>query len=352
MRFLKGLVLLLALSLVSCKSAVKGDSAPRKVKCESVVTTDQSVEVATFTGKVVAATDVNLGFRVAGIIDCANLADGAFVREGEVIARLDSRDYALQLAATQAEYDAIKSEVDRVVALYADQSVSANDYDKATNGLRAITAKLEVHQNALSDTALKAPFDGYIQRSYFSRGEAVAAGTPVVAIISSSAPEITIDIPAAYYLKQNNFESASASIELYEGVEFPLILKGISRKANLNQLYKATFVVGSVDGITPAVGVSATVSLRYSKSQEQGVQIPFSAVVERDGTSSVWVVAGGKVASRKVTVSEILSSGVARISSGLEAGEIIVTAGVNSLKEGQEVIKLPAVAASNVGGVK
>ncbi len=352
MRFFKGLVLLLALSLVSCKSATNGDSAPRKVKCESVVTTDQSVEVATFTGKVIAATDVNLGFRVAGIIDCVELADGAFVREGEVIARLDSRDYALQLAATQAEYDAVKAEVDRVVALYADQSVSANDYDKATNGLRAITTKLEAHQNALSDTALKAPFDGYIQRSYFGRGEAVAAGTPVVAIISSSAPEITIDIPAAYYLKQNNFESASASIELYRGVEFPLTLKGISRKANLNQLYKATFVVGSANGITPAVGMSATVSLSYSKKQEHGIQIPFSAVVERDGKSSVWVVSDGRVESRIVIISEILSNGEARISSGLEAGEVVVTAGVNSLKEGQEVIELPAVAASNIGGVK
>ncbi|MFI3293527.1 MAG: efflux RND transporter periplasmic adaptor subunit [Rikenellaceae bacterium] len=352
MRFFKGLVLLLALSLVSCKSTVKSDSAPRKVKSESVVTSNESVEVATFTGKVVAATDVNLGFRVAGIIDCVELADGAFVREGEVIARLDSRDYALQLAATQAEYDAVKAEVDRVVALYADQSVSANDYDKATNGLRAITAKFEAHQNALSDTALKAPFDGYIQRSYFDRGEAVAAGTPVVAIISSSAPEITIDIPAAYYLKENSFESATASVELYGGIEFPLTLKGISRKANLNQLYKATFVVGSVDGITPAVGVSAIVSLNYSKSQEQGVQIPFSAVVERNGKSSVWVVSEGKVASRTVAISEILSNGTARISSGLEAGEVIATAGVNSLKEGQEVIKLPEATASNVGGVK
>ncbi|MFI3317409.1 MAG: efflux RND transporter periplasmic adaptor subunit [Rikenellaceae bacterium] len=352
MKFFKGLVLLLALSSVSCKSVVKGGSAPRKVKCESVVMSNVNVEVATFTGKVVAATDVNLGFRVAGIIHEVGRPDGAFVREGEIIARLDSRDYALQLAATQAEYDAVKAEVDRVVALYADQSVSANDYDKATNGLRAITAKLEVHQNALSDTALKAPFDGYIQRSYFGRGEAVAAGTPVVAIISSSAPEITIDIPAAYYLKENNFESASASIELYGGVEFPLTLKGISRKANLNQLYKATFVVGSVDGITPAVGVSATVSLRYSNSQEDSVQIPFSAVVERDGTSTVWVVSEGRVSSRKVIVSEIFSNGTARISSGLEAGEVIVTAGINSLKEGQEVTKLPEVAASNIGGVK
>ncbi len=352
MRFLKGLILVAALIQVSCAGEQKSASAPRKVKCQSVVEMSDNVESATFPGKVVAATDVNLGFRVAGVIEDICLADGAYVRKGQVVARLDSRDYALQLAATQAEYDAVKAEVDRVVALYADQSVSANDYDKATNGLRAITAKLDAHRNALSDTSLRAPFDGYIQKSKFGKGEAVAAGTPVVSIISAGAPEITIDIPAAYYLKQNNFESATAKVELFGDSLFDLTLKGVSPKANLNQLYKATFRVEPTGGVVPKVGMSATVELNYSKSSAKSVSIPFSAVVESEGKSSVWVVSNGKVASREVVVAEIKSSGTASISSGLVDGEVVVVAGVNSLKEGQAVSLLQEASESNVGGLK
>lgn len=340
------------LILVSCKGSEKSSETPRKVKCETVVASSDNIEHSAFPGKVVAATDVNLGFRVAGIIDKICATDGAYVRQGEVIARLDSRDYELQLAATQAEYDAVKAEVDRVVALYADQSISTNDYDKATNGLRAITAKLEAHRNALSDTGLRAPFDGYIQKSNFEKGEAVAAGTPVVSIISAAAPEITIDIPASHYLKQNSFESATASIELLGDAKFDLKLKGISPKANLNQLYRATFTLQAIDGVMPTVGMSAMVEMNYSASKQQNLLIPFSAIVECDGECSVWIVADGKASSRKVEVSEIKSNGIALIKSGINEGESIVVAGVNSLKEGQKVSILEQPSASNIGGVK
>ncbi len=352
MRFIKSVIVVAMLSMVSCKSVEQREQQPRKVKCESVVATNGNFELNYFPGKVVAATDVNLGFRVAGIVSQICKADGAPVRRGEVVACLDSRDYALQLAATQAEYDAIKAEVDRVVALYADESVSANDYDKATNGLRAITAKLEAHKNALADTKLRAPFDGYFDKSYFGRGEAVAAGTPVVSLISASAPEITIDLPTAYYIKRSNLESATAKIDIYKDINFNLKLKGISPKGNLNQLYKATFEIEPIDNCVPVAGMSAMVELKFETDSPSDVSIPFSAIVEREGESSVWIVSNNKVSLRKVEVSEIKRSGRATISSGIAAGEVIVSAGVNSLKEGQEVRVLEPVEASNVGAIK
>ncbi|MFI3285874.1 MAG: efflux RND transporter periplasmic adaptor subunit [Rikenellaceae bacterium] len=353
MRFLKVLIVFFSLSLAACRSEVSSEESPRKVKCKSAVSQSEEFEYSNFPGRVAAATDVNLGFRVAGVISDISVLDGAYVRKGEVVARLDNRDYALQLAATQAEYDGIKAEVDRIVTLFADQSVSANDYDKATNTLRAITAKLSAHKNALADTELRAPIDGYVTKSNFGRGEAVAAGTPVVSIISASAPEITIDIPAANYLKQTDFKGATATIELYKGQTFNLRLKSVSPKANLNQLYKVTFTVESNNGILPSAGMSAMVEMRYSKSGDSSVLIPFSAIVEDDDQCSVWVVSSdGRVESRKVTVTEIKSSGEARIESGLTAGEVVVAAGVNSLKEGQKVMILEEISKSNIGGVK
>ncbi|MFI3280345.1 MAG: efflux RND transporter periplasmic adaptor subunit [Rikenellaceae bacterium] len=352
MNFFRALILIMTLSAVSCKGGEKSTNSTRKVKCTEAILANSDFESCTFPGKVVAATDVNLGFRVAGIIDQICATDGTFVRKGSVVARLDSRDYALQLSATQAEFDAIKAEVDRVVALYADQSVSANDYDKATNGLRAITAKLEAHKNALSDTELRAPFDGYIQKSNFDKGEAVAAGTPVISIISSSAPEITIDIPAEYYLKQAKFESAIATMDLFGDTKFKLSLKGVSPKANLNQLYKMTFRVENSGGVVPSAGMSAMVEMRYTSDQDSNIIIPFSAVVERDGQSSVWVVTNGKVASRKIEVREIQSNGMVAVRGDITAAEMVVVAGVNSLKERLEVEILEKVSASNIGGLK
>lgn len=353
MKILKGLSLIALLSFVACKSGEENVKSIRKVKCERAYISSENHERALFPGKVVAATDANLGFRVAGIIDEASLENGAYVAQGQVLARLDSRDYALQLAATQAEYDAVSSEVERVVALYNDESVSANDYDKAVNGLKAITAKLEAHKNALADTELRAPFSGYVTSSNFSKGEAVAAGTPVVSIISASSPEITVDIPASYYLKQDSFDSAVATIELLNGSVFNLKLKGVSPKGNLNQLYKATFVVEACDGVLPSVGMSAMVEVKYAAvSDISSLVIPFSAIVNYQDECSIWVLSDGKAERRIVSLGEIANDGKALVTGDIKVGELVIIAGVNTITEGQTLSLLEPVSSSNIGGLK
>ena len=82
--------------------------------------------------------------------------------KGQLLAELDPRDYQLQYNATRAEYSQVKGESDRVIELYRRGSVSVNEYDKAVAAKKRITALYNVHRNALNDTRLKAPFDGYI----------------------------------------------------------------------------------------------------------------------------------------------------------------------------------------------
>ena len=77
----------------------------------------------TYPGRVKAAADVDLAFRVAGPIIRIPVQVGSFVRKGEVIAEIDPRDYELQYKATEAEYKQIKSEAERVIELYNRKSV-------------------------------------------------------------------------------------------------------------------------------------------------------------------------------------------------------------------------------------
>ena len=149
------------------------------VKTETVKNYENELQV-TYPGRVKAAADVDLAFRVAGPIIRIPVQVGSFVRKGEVIAEIDPRDYELQYKATEAEYKQIKSEAERVIELYNRKSVPENDYDKAVYGLQQITSKYNAHKNALKDTRLVAPFDGYIQKKYFDTDETVAAGMPVI----------------------------------------------------------------------------------------------------------------------------------------------------------------------------
>jgi len=143
-----------------------GADAVRTVKTDTVVVYN-AVRQSLFPGKIYAATEVGLSFRIAGPVAEISVKEGDYVRRGQTLARLDPRDYEIQLSATEAEYKQIKAEADRVIALHSSGSVTDNDCDKAVYGLKQITAKYEAHKNALADTRLVAPFDGYIQKRYF-----------------------------------------------------------------------------------------------------------------------------------------------------------------------------------------
>lgn len=136
------------------------------------------------------------------------------------MAEMDSRDYQVQLDATEAEYMRIKSEADRVIALYADSVSTADAYDKARYGLKQIAAKYENARNQLADTKIYAPFDGYVQNRLFDPPTVVAAGMPVLTFVSGGRPEIEINIPASTYVRRKDIVTFSTSLTLFRGVSF------------------------------------------------------------------------------------------------------------------------------------
>lgn len=338
--------------LVGCKGKPQESAAIRNVKADTVRVYGQA-KSATFPGKVVAASDVNMAFRVSGPILRVNVDVGSYVRKGQVLAQIDPRDYEVQLAATEAEYRQIKNESERITGLYEKGTVTPNDYDKARYGFQQISAKYDAHQNALKDTRLLAPCDGYIQKRLFEPGETVSAGIPVISMISTGSGEVEINIPSSDYIKRDNFDNYYCTVDIYPGETFPLELIGVTRKANMNQLYAMRFRLTGNDKNIPGPGMSAMVTIRYKAEDVQTVSIPLTSVLEADNKAIVWVYNPDSetVSARPIKISQILTNGTAVVSSGLSAGEIVLSAGVHSVKEGEKVKLLPSVSPTNVGGM-
>lgn len=339
--------------LIGCAGGTSKEEHVRYVQCDTVQAVGNTTVQSRFSGRVKAASESDVAFRVAGQIARMNVSQGQFVCKGTVIALLDDRDYRTQLSATEAEYNSVKAEVDRVVELYKKRSVTPNEYDKAVYGLKQITAKLEAHRNALSYTRLIAPFDGYIQKKLFDTGETVAAGMAVVSIVSTDNPEVEINIPTADFLRQGEYTEATATIDGFSGQTFPLELIGINQKANLNQLYTTRFRIKTPKqkgsgAMTARVvpGMTAMVTLHYRNAIGQLMRIPFTAL----STDSVWIQNEGKAIRKAVKVHEIKSDGTALVE-GLSAGDLIISNGIHTLKEGQPVRALPAKSTTNAGGL-
>ncbi|MGO2101664.1 MAG: efflux RND transporter periplasmic adaptor subunit [Psychroflexus halocasei] len=345
--------LLIAFIISSCTNSNEQKKIVVNVKTDTVKVYKDD-ESAYFPGRIKARDDINLSFRIAGPITSIKALPGNQVIKGEVLAQIDPRDYKIQLAATEAKYNQIKDEVERVKKLYEKKGVTENEYYKAIYGLEQIKAKYNAHKNALEDTKLIAPYDGFIQKTYFSAKETVDAGMPIISMIGTSSMEIEINIPSTVYSKRDRIESLIAKSKLYPNKEYPLELLGTNRKANLNELYTVYLKLKIPENHPQlAPGMNVQVELKYKNSTQDKYLIPINALLTGKTGNSVWIYNAKEstINKREIRTDGIDNKGNAIVVEGLEKDDVVVSAGTSSLKEGQKVSPIKEYSKTNKGDI-
>ena len=296
-------------SLLSCSNGAKDTREYQTVKTDTVVSAGGQTSLQ-YPGKVKAAQDISLAFRVSGTIQKIYVKDGARVQAGQLLAELDPTDYQVQLDATEAEYKQIKAEAERVMALYKDNGTTPSANDKAVYGLKQITAKYRHHKDQLGYTRLYAPFSGYIQKRLFEAHETVGAGMPVLSMISNSAPEVEINLPAAEYIRREQFDRYRCTFDIYPEQTYELKLISVTPKANANQLYTMRLQLITDNRPVPSPGMNTMVTILCNNDSSRNLSVPGSAVLQKDGKTCVFVYnpSDSKVHSREVTLVRLLSN--------------------------------------------
>ena len=328
-----------------------------------------------FAGVVKENAETSLGFRTGGTIEQILVKEGDRVRRGQLLARLDAKDYQLQVNAVQIQYDQMRAEVERLRLLFEGNSLSANDYEKATSGLEQIGVQLQQAKNHFSYPSLYAPCDGFVRSVDHERAEMVGGGTAVITLLDVKRMEVEVSIPQSVYLQQSQFGSIHCTAN---GRQYPLHLINIVPKADNSQLYTARLSLtprsaeGRSQGENPSpigegsghqqlsAGQSVDVYISILStplSNRRGVggeafSLPLSTIFEHEGQSCVWVVGTDSTVSRKVvTVGGTDADGQAVITSGLQGDETIVRSGVNALYDQERVRIIEKPSATNIGGI-
>ena len=339
--------------LSSCAQRAREAKGHQTVKIDTIVSADKQTFLQ-FPGKVKAAQDISLAFRVSGTISKIHVKDGARVQEGQLLAELDPTDYQVQLDATEAEYQQIKAEAERVMALYKDNGTTPNANDKAVYGLKQITAKYKHHKDQLAYTQLYAPFNGYVQKRLFEAHETIGAGMPVLSMISSGTPEVEINLPAAEYIRRDQFDNYHCTFDIYPGETYPLKLISVTPKANANQLYTMRLQVVPGTRAIPSPGMNTMVTILCRTEQENTLSVPTGAILQKEGKAYVFVFhpSSNTVHRQEVSILRLLNNGHSLITSRqLQPGEQIVSSGVHHIEDGEIVKPLSPVTNTNIGGL-
>jgi RND family efflux transporter MFP subunit len=328
-----------------------------------------SSEANRYTGTVQARHEVELAFRVGGKVAERRVDVGQTVREGDILAVLENVDYRLaeeatrqQLVAAQSQAKQAESDRQRLKALKADGSVSAADEERAESEAQKTRAaaeaearKLELARNRLMYTVLRASRSGVVSGKRLEVGQVVAEGQPVVTIAGEGEPEIMVDVPedhlAAFKAARFKASLASAPEEAFD-----VVLRELSPQAAAQtRTYRARLKPAKARPLP--LGATATlVSSRTASGPSPAAPVPATAITQANGQPAVWVVRRtgtepvGKVELVRVAVHGYRNDEA--LVSGLPAGELIVTAGVQKMAPGLPVAlpsALSPVAKSEAG---
>ena len=121
--------------------------------------------------------------RVTGNVIELLIVDNQRVKQGDVLLRLDPRDYQVQVAKAQANYDRAKADFDRVDALKDDVAISKQDYDQTKTNMEVAKAELDDANDQLSYCTIVAPTDGFIGNRTVNLGDRVTVGGALMAVV-------------------------------------------------------------------------------------------------------------------------------------------------------------------------
>jgi multidrug efflux system membrane fusion protein len=346
------------LTLITTLGCTHQDEQPRQisrpVKVARIV--DQGDGVMSFAGDVRARYETILSFRVAGKLLARHVDVGDRVRKGQVLARLDQNDYRLavqdlqaQLASAVANRDFLQDDVARYRELLSQKVTSPPEFDRhqtayttARERAAALEAQLGHALNQLAYTELSADRDGVVTALEVERGQVVSAGQAVVKLAQLDEKDIHFDVPEHRLPELTRRQAVTITLWADHERRLNGHIREIASAADpASRTYRVKAALLEHQEAAQ-LGMTATVWIPSNTSSR--MTIPLSAVFtpqNKPGQPHVWLVdeASRTVRSVPVQVGEPLDGEQIAVM-GLASGQLLVSAGVQRLAEGQAV-RLP-----------
>ena len=302
-------------------------------------------------GEIKARYESDLSFRVAGKVQSRTVDVGVSVKAGDVLATLDVQDYENRLRSAEADVASAEASLteaqgteSRQAKLVKDGYTSQSNYDAALRGLRAAElrltsskASLELTRDQLNYTSLKADTDGVITAVGVEAGQVVNSGQMIVRLARTEEKDAVFSISeAAFRNAPDKNPEVSISVLSNPGMKADGVVREVSPVADpVTRTYTVKVALKNPpDNLRLGMSVVGRLKLETAPV----VVLPLSAIFDKAGQPAVWIYESGTstVELKRVELSRY-EADRAVIASGLGKGDVVVTAGVNQLVEGQAV---------------
>jgi membrane fusion protein, multidrug efflux system len=349
-------------------AAVLQQPVTRFIRVSGTLAAQEEAEVAAEVAGRVVATPIERGSRVAGggtLIQIADAEVAAQAREADanaaqIAARLGTASGAefdvervAEVANARANYELVKTEFERTKMLQERQLISQSEFDQkqaqveaarrqyevARNGaeqqyqaLMGAKARVAMARKAVSDTIVRAPFDGVVGERLVSVGDYVTRGTKVASVMRVSPLRLELTVPAQYVTTIAVGSAVNLEVDAYPGETFVGQVRFVSPalRSDSRALIVEAVVANADNRLRP--GLFATARIEQAE-KTPALLIPGTAVQKMATANRVFIVVGDRVEERLITLGQTAGD-LVEAASGLAPGDRVVTSGLERLKDG------------------
>ncbi len=279
--------------------------------------------------------EVDLSFETSGKIVQINFTEGTRVKKGDLLAKVNDLPLQAQLEKLEAQLRMAEAKEFRQRSLLNKDAISQESYDQVQTDVQTIKADINLIKANISQTELRAPFDGIIGLRYVSEGSFTTMSTKIArltkisplkmefAISQKYASEIKIGYPITFTIEgfSKTFNASVYAIEPKIDLETrTIVLRAMYQNKN--------------EELKP--GISAGITLELSNI-DNAVAIPTEALIPEMEGVKVFIYKNGKAQSVRVNLG-LRTEALVQITEGLNFGDTLITSGIMQLRQNLPII--------------
>jgi membrane fusion protein (multidrug efflux system) len=333
---LRALAVLCLVALAGCHGKAKDAPAaapPAPVEVQPAAR-GEMLAVYSGTAPIEADGEAVVVAKVGGELRQLLVEEGAHVRKGQVLARLDGERLRLEAAQSKAQLSKLERDYKRNVELQQRGLVAVSAFENLRYEVDAARAAYDLTALQLSYTDIRAPIDGVVAERFVKAGNTLNPNDKLFRVADLSPLVAHVHVPESELRKLRTGQVASAQVDAAGGA-FQSFIQRISPVVDSNTgTFKVTLELRDPSNkLKP--GMFARIDIVHERRTDV-VRIARSALLEDDGNQRVFVVQAGKAVSRPVTLG-LTNGPLVEVLSGVAVGDPVVIVGQGTLKDGSPV---------------
>ena len=286
-------------------------------------------------GNIEAWTTLSLLSKLNGTIEEVLVREGQKVQKGDILARIDDRDYRIAVERAEAAYTLAKAEFERDRAIYAKGVIPTATLDTNRTQMETAKADLENAKLQLSRCLVTAPMHGVVKKVDAKVGLQLAIGDPIAEIIEIDRVKAVVGIP----------ESDVTAVRGLTAIDFKIqalddrVLTGkvhflSSAPETVARIFRLELEVDNKNGeILPGMFLRADI---VKKTVEGAIVVPYYSVISRNNEQYVYVEEDGVAKKRNVRLG-IMEKWLVQVVEGLKSGDKLLVEGHRDVEDNQKV---------------